>query len=519
MKSSIVFKSVPSTTETSMGILLLPVSAAMDEAAAALATPVERYSGIHAATARLRGGDVDCAVVDTDRLETDVAGVVRRFQAASDAAVVLAVPPHDASVATEVATAAVVDRSDPEAMARRLQQIRTEHRLDRAEGRSTAARELLRSATGSVRESSEDVLETLAGTVVDELGETGPYPVAWVGQHDPERGTVRPVAAAGIPESHLRAVPVVEDGPDGGSAIARAVRADGAVVVEGNSTAGDATDVLAIRIPTEPAAVLSLVAGRPGGVPEPERSALERLGAAVSTAVGGTADPSDGRDDRVRLLADALAHELSNQLGAAGLQLDLAEEHGDPEHFEHVARALDRLEGMAAETRALAREEPELEWTELESATRNAWAAVSPTDASLEVEAATLEADPALLRLALVNLLRNAVEHGRHTNDDGRGGDGRDSDESDGDGRDSGTTDGLRVKVGPVGDEGFYVADNGPGIPQAERERVLEWGHSGSGGTGIGLGLVRLAAERHGWTVRITESEWGGARVVLGPPE
>lgn len=512
-----------------MGILLLPASAAMNETAAALSTPMERYDGIHAATARLRGGDVDCVVVDTDRLETNAAGVVRRFQAESDAAVVLAVPPDDASVPTEVATAAVVERSEPEAMARRLEQIRTEHRLDRAEGRGMAARELLRSVTESVHESSEDVLETLAGTVVDGLGETGPYPVAWVGQHDPERGTVSPVAAAGIPETHLRGVPVAEGGSDGGSAIARAVRADGTVVVDGNSTVGNATDVLAVRIPTEPVAVLSLVAGRPGGVPEPERSALERLGAAVSAAVGGTAHPSGGPDDRVRLLADALAHELSNQLGAAGLQLDLAEEHGDPEHFEHVARALDRLEGMAAEIRALAREEPELERTKLENMTRNAWAAVSPTNATLDVEAATLEADPALLRLTLVNLLRNAVEHGRPPNSDdggdgGPAGDGPDSDgqassESGADGADGGTVDGLRVEVGPVGDEGLYVADNGPGIPPTERERVLEWGHSGNGGTGVGLGLVRLAAERHGWAVRITESEWGGARVELGPSE
>lgn len=503
-----------------MGILL-PASAAMDDVGAALTTPVERYEGVHEATARLRGGDVDCIVVDADTLAVDVAGVVRRFQSESDAAVVLAVPPGDASMTTEASVTAVVDRSDPEAVARRLRQVRAEYRLDRAERRSTAARELLRSATESVHESSEESLETLAETVVETLGGTDPYPVAWVGQHDPDRGTVGPVAAAGIPTAHLRTVPIPNEEPDGESGIARAVRADGAVVVEGQSRSspGDATDLLAVRVPTEPPAVLSLVASRPSGVPEPERSALQELGVALSAVVDEPADSFDGRDDQIRLLADALAHELSNQLGAAGLQLDLAEEHGDPEHFEHVAHALDRLEGLADETRALAREDPELEWTELETVTRDAWAAVSPTDATLEVEDVTLEADPGLLRLALVNLLRNAVEHGRPVEDGAPGcdqADGGDSADSD---ADDTSGERLRVVVGPIDDGGLYVADNGPGIPPAEREHVLKWGHSGNGSTGVGLGLVRLAAERHGWTVSVAESEWGGARIELGPPE
>jgi regulation of enolase protein 1 (concanavalin A-like superfamily) len=68
------------------------------------------------------------------------------------------------------------------------------------------------------------------------------------------------------------------------------------------------------------------------------------------------------------------------------------------------------------------------------------------------------------------------------------------------------------VRVGPLPD-GFYVADDGPGIPEDERERVLEDGYSTSRtGTGTGLALVDEIADEHGWDLDITESEGGGAR-------
>ena len=59
----------------------------------------------------------------------------------------------------------------------------------------------------------------------------------------------------------------------------------------------------------------------------------------------------------------------------------------------------------------------------------------------------------------------------------------------------------------------LHVEDGGPGIPEAERERVFEFGRSGNGdGTGFGLSIVEEIAEAHGWTVRATGAESGGAR-------
>jgi len=59
---------------------------------------------------------------------------------------------------------------------------------------------------------------------------------------------------------------------------------------------------------------------------------------------------------------------------------------------------------------------------------------------------------------------------------------------------------------------GFYVADDGPGIPPDERGRVFDSTYSSGGGTGLGLSIVEQIAEAHDWTVTATESDAGGAR-------
>ena len=60
---------------------------------------------------------------------------------------------------------------------------------------------------------------------------------------------------------------------------------------------------------------------------------------------------------------------------------------------------------------------------------------------------------------------------------------------------------------------GFYLADDGPGIPEAERERVFETGYTtGDDGTGFGLNIVQAVATAHGWAVGISDSAGGGTR-------
>jgi signal transduction histidine kinase len=62
-------------------------------------------------------------------------------------------------------------------------------------------------------------------------------------------------------------------------------------------------------------------------------------------------------------------------------------------------------------------------------------------------------------------------------------------------------------------DGGFYVADDGPGIPADDRESVFDVGYSTvDDGTGFGLRIVEQVAEAHEWNVTAAESEDGGAR-------
>ena len=70
----------------------------------------------------------------------------------------------------------------------------------------------------------------------------------------------------------------------------------------------------------------------------------------------------------------------------------------------------------------------------------------------------------------------------------------------------------VTIRVGDLAD-GFYVADDGPGIPEERRDEVFQAGYSTSeAGTGFGLAIVRQIAEGHGWAVRATDASDGGAR-------
>ena len=94
-------------------------------------------------------------------------------------------------------------------------------------------------------------------------------------------------------------------------------------------------------------------------------------------------------------------------------------------------------------------------------------------------------ADETRLQRLLENLFRNAIEH---------------------------AGDDVTLRVGRL-DDGFFVEDDGLGIPPEQREKVLKAGYSSDEeGTGLGLSIVKTIADAHGWSLSLAEGREGGAR-------
>ena len=201
------------------------------------------------------------------------------------------------------------------------------------------------------------------------------------------------------------------------------------------------------------------------------------------------------RNDRLEELASVVSHDLRNPLNVAAGRVAWAREECDSPHIDDAAAALERMDGLIDDLLALAghgRQDVDPVSMDIESFVDRCWANVATDDATLSVcVEGTVRAEESRLGQVFENLFRNAVEHAA---DD---------------------RDGVTITVGSLPD-GFYVADDGPGIPESDRERIFEAGYSTNrNGTGLGLAIVRDAVEAHGWELAVTESETGGARFEI----
>jgi len=80
--------------------------------------------------------------------------------------------------------------------------------------------------------------------------------------------------------------------------------------------------------------------------------------------------------------------------------------------------------------------------------------------------------------------------------------------------------DDVTVRIGQADENTVYIEDDGPGVPEDERDAVFDPGYSsGKDGTGFGLAIVQRLAEAHGWDLTLTDSESGGARFEFSDVE
>lgn len=199
------------------------------------------------------------------------------------------------------------------------------------------------------------------------------------------------------------------------------------------------------------------------------------------------------------LLANA-SHELRSPLARLRMAIDLYEDNPGGERRREIVRNLAELDALVDEILLASSldhgEAPDLS----EDVDLLALAAeeAARQDVTVAGEPATVTGDHRLLARLVRNLVQNAVRHGGPP-----------------------VTIDVRRRNGAVE---LAVRDCGPGIPEAERERVFEpfyrpAGHGeAAGGWGLGLALVRSIADRHGAGIRLETPTGGGTRFVVSFP-
>ncbi|GAB3031099.1 ATP-binding protein [Natronobiforma cellulositropha] len=189
--------------------------------------------------------------------------------------------------------------------------------------------------------------------------------------------------------------------------------------------------------------------------------------------------------------ASFVSHDLRNPLNVANGYLELGRETGSDDAFAEVSRALSRIERLIDDLLEMTRDQAgvaTLSTVDLQTTIEEIWSEVGIRDATLRnavPDGTVITADERLLRQLFANLFRNAIQH-------------------------VGTD--VYVTVGTM-PTGFFVEDDGPGIPDDEREQVFDFGYTGSeNGSGMGLAYVAQIAESHDWAVDVTAGSIGGAR-------
>jgi signal transduction histidine kinase len=214
-------------------------------------------------------------------------------------------------------------------------------------------------------------------------------------------------------------------------------------------------------------------------------------------------------------MSNAISHEIKTPLARMQFEIELAQQSEDIDqvkaslaNVKSDAAAINNLVAATMSYAILERADMKLklgthDFAALipaiaESVRRNCRPGL---DVSIEVSAEGhgVVCDLHLIESVVQNLLYNAVRYAR---------------------REVRVTFGVRDGVNCL-----RVDDDGPGIPEADRQRVfesfvqLETSAGGKSGFGLGLAIVKRAVEWHGGAANATESPLGGARFSATWPQ
>ena len=234
------------------------------------------------------------------------------------------------------------------------------------------------------------------------------------------------------------------------------------------------------------------VGGLPSPVTEPTRTRLGTFGDLLGHTIRRDRRHCEieRKNERLERFASVIRHDLQNPLNVITGFADLAVETGEPADIERISTAASRMESILDDLHTLLHRTDDLgdrAPTAVSDVVDSARATVGTDEVTVEAdEVGVVEADRSRLQQVFENLFRSAIEHAGPE---------------------------ASVRVVPI-EDGFAVADDGPGIPEGDRDRVFEEGYT-DGGTGLGLSIVRTVVEAHGWEVSVTDSASGGARFEI----
>ncbi|WP_375485828.1 sensor histidine kinase [uncultured Jatrophihabitans sp.] len=256
----------------------------------------------------------------------------------------------------------------------------------------------------------------------------------------------------------------------------------------------------------------------------------------LAVTLNAMLDRIDSATSRQRTFVGDAAHELRSPLASIRVQLEVGQRIGQPDDgwdalVTDVLVDVDRLDRLVEDLLALARLD-ESAGVRRQSVPLNQVVAavvdgVHPEGVTVRAEAepALTDGDPDALRRVVVNLVNNALRYARSevvvrvaVEPVAPSQAARDRNAADRNASDRGAA--ARQCV-------LTVEDDGPGIAEDERERVFdrfyrvqESRSRDTGGTGLGLPIVRDIVRGHGGRVWLTDREDGqpGLRAVVVLP-
>ena len=212
------------------------------------------------------------------------------------------------------------------------------------------------------------------------------------------------------------------------------------------------------------------------------------------------------KNEQLEQFAGMVSHDLRNPLEVIFTRTELIDSGGDPqEHLPPIERSATRMHNMIRDLLILARADQQIDDPEpvsLSSTVEDGWSNVQLGETELDNRVpgdVIVNADRDRLMNVFENLFRNAREHNEPA---------------------------PTVRVGVLerapadGDggslTGFFVEDNGDGIPPAERDEVFDHGYSTNrDGTGFGLAIVEEVVRAHDWSLSVCDGDDDGARFEI----